>query len=309
VDWNDLKYCAHVAREGSTLAAARVLHTSQTTVMRRIAALEQALGFELFEKRRAGYVPTDALRALLPKLDAIEAAHAAFEDEAAHTGRSLRGTVRLTASELMVSHFLSSALAAFSAEYPDIRIELFTSDRFLDLTRGEADIAVRAGDPPTEPSLFGRCIVASDVWHICCSRAYAERHGMPRTVDDLTHHNLITVLEGQFKSPITDWVQTHVRKERIAFRHNSLMTIYMSVKAGLGVSPCPDILSAVDADLVRCMPLPVDPGKGLWVLAPERLKKARHVRILLDFLANHMSAVIRNAEKRLEETGNLLSSA
>jgi DNA-binding transcriptional LysR family regulator len=299
MDWNDLKYCAHVAREGSTLAAARVLDTSQTTVMRRVAALEQALGFELFEKRRAGYVPTEALRALLPKIEAIEAAHAAFEHEAAHTGRSLRGTVRLTASELLVSQFLSSALVAFSIEYPDIRIELFTSDRFLDLARGEADIAVRAGDPPTEPSLFGRCIVSSDSWHICCSRAYAEQHGVPRSADDLRHHNLISVLEGLFRSPVTDWIEAHVPKERIAFRHNSLMTIYMSVKAGLGVSPCPAILSAVDADLVRCMPLPVDTSRGLWVLAPERLKKAPHVRILLDFLANRLSSVIKAGERRL----------
>jgi DNA-binding transcriptional LysR family regulator len=267
------------------------------------------VGFELFEKRRAGYVPTEALRALLPRLDAIEAAHAAFEHEAAHTGRSLRGTVRLTASELIVSHFLSSALAAFSIEYPEIRIDLFTSDRFLDLARGEADIAVRAGDPPTEPSLFGRCIVPSDAWHICCSHAYAERHGIPRTAEDLRHHNIITVLEGQFKSLISDWVEAHVPKERIAFRHNSLMTIYMSVKAGLGVSPCPDILSAVDADLVRCMPLPVDPGKGLWVLAPERLKKARHVRTLLDFLANHLSTVIRTAERRLADSRAVIPSA
>ena len=298
-NWNDLKYCAHVAREGSTLAAARVLNTSQTTVMRRIAALEEVFGFELFEKRRNGYVPTDALKELLPKLEAIESAHAAFEHEAAHTGRSLKGTVRLTASEILISHFLSGALVAFAIEYPDIRIELFTTDKFLDLSRGEADIAVRAGDPPTEPSLFGRCIVSSDAWSICCSRAYAEKNGMPRRPEDLANHNVIAVLEGQFQSPVTEWLNQYVPKERIAFKHNSLMTIYMSIKAGLGISPCPDILSAVDPDLIRCMPLPVETGKELWILAPERLKKAPHVRLLLDFLASYLTNAIRQAENRL----------
>jgi hypothetical protein len=78
------------------------------------------------------------------------------------------------------------------------------------------------------------------------------------------------------------------------------MTIYMSMKAGLGVSPCPDVLSAVDPELIRCMPLPVDAGKELWVLAPERLRKARHVRILMDFIGNHMLEALRTAEKRLE---------
>lgn len=298
MDWNDLKYCAHVAREGSTLAAAQVLKTSQTTVMRRIGALEQALGYELFEKRRSGYVPTAALKALLPQLDAIEAAHATFEHEAAHTGRSMKGKVRLTAPELLVPHFLGTALIAFAVEYPDIEVELFTSEQFLDLTRGEADIALRAGDAPTEPSLFGRRITA-DTWHICCSRSYAEEHGIARTIEDLQQHMLVTVTEGSYKSPISDWLGAHTPKERIALRHNSLTSVYLSVKAGLGLSPCPDVLSAVDADLVRCMPLPVDVGKGLWLLAPERLRKAQHVRVLLDFLVNYLSTLLKQAEARL----------
>jgi DNA-binding transcriptional LysR family regulator len=298
MDWNDLKYCAHVAREGSTLAAARVLNTSQTTVMRRIAALEEDLGYELFEKRRAGYLPSEALKALLPKLEAIEAAHAAFEHEAAQTGRSLKGKVRFTASELLISHLVGGALMAFARDYPDIDVELYTSDQFLDLTRGEADIALRAGDPPTEPSLFGRRIVG-DTWHLCCGRAYAEKHGIPQTIEELQQHTVITVIEGLFKSPVTDWLKANVPKERIAFRHNSLTTIYMSMKAGMGISPCPDVLSAVDPDLVRCMPLPVDVGKELWLLAPERLKKAPHVRVLLDFLATRLSDEIRQAESRL----------
>lgn len=299
MDWNDLKYCTHVAREGSTLAAARVLDISQTTVMRRIASLEEALGYELFEKRRAGYLPTEALKALLPKLEAVEAAHAAFDSEAKHTGRHLKGTVRLTTSELMVPHLLAPALMAFAAEYPDIKFELYTSERFLDLTRGEADIALRGGDPPSEPSLFGRRIVR-DAWHICCSRSYAEKHGIARTIEDLQHHSVIMATEGSYKNPINDWLDARVPKERIALRHNNPATIYMSMKAGLGLSPFPDVLSAVDPDLVRCMPLPVNLGKELWLLAPERLKKAKHVRVLLDFLSSHLTNDLRQAESRIQ---------
>lgn len=298
MDWNDLKYCAHVVREGSTLAAAQVLKISQTTVMRRIAALEKVLGYELFEKRRTGYVPTDALKALLPQLEAIEAAHAAFEDEAAHTGRSMKGKVRLTAPELLITHFVGSALVAFAQEHPEIEVELYTSDALLNLTRGEADIAIRASDPPTEPSLFGRRI-AGDEWSICCSRAYAERNGIPRTLDELHHHPVITVIEGRFEGPVSEWLRSHVPKERFAFRHNSLMTIYSNMRAGLGVSPCPDMLSAVDPDIVRCMPLPVSSGKEVWALAPQRLRKAQHVRILLDFLASHLTNALRQGEARL----------
>jgi DNA-binding transcriptional LysR family regulator len=296
-DWNDLKYCLHVAREGSTLAAARVLDISQTTVMRRIAALEEQLGYELFEKRRNGYSPTQTLRDLLPQLEAVEQAHAAFDHASAHAGRTLKGTVRLTAAELLVSHFVSTALAEFGREYPDIKIELFTTDALLDLTKGEADIALRAGDPPTEATLFGRRIVADDRWSICCSRVYAAKHGIPRNIDELQQHMLVSVIEGQFQSAIVDWVRENVREENIAIRHNSLMAIYMSVKAGLGVSPCPDMLSAVDPDLIRCMPLELGANKEVWILAPERLRRTRHVRIVLDFLANHIISALKQAER------------
>src|SRR5438552_2963016 len=112
-DWSDLKFLLHVLREGSTLAASRVLKTSQSTVMRRIAALENDLGLILFDKRRSGYSPTDALTSLIAKLEAVQAAHDAFECEAGMVARLESGTVRLTTPELISSHFLKFPLLQF----------------------------------------------------------------------------------------------------------------------------------------------------------------------------------------------------
>jgi DNA-binding transcriptional LysR family regulator len=100
-DWNDIRYVLEVWRAGSTLAAARVLKVSQSTVMRRIAALEEELSVELFDKRRTGYSPTESLKALLPSLEAVEAAHLAFEHDTDALGRDVSGTVTVTASELI----------------------------------------------------------------------------------------------------------------------------------------------------------------------------------------------------------------
>lgn len=298
-DWNDLRYCLHVVREGSTLAAARLLDVSQTTVMRRIAALEAELGFELFEKRRNGYVPTQALREILPRLEAVEAAHADFEREAGQMRRGLKGTVRLTAPELLVTYMLSDALIEFARLYPEIKIELFTTDRHLDLTRGEADIAVRAGLPPREPSLFGRRLIASDSWSICCSRSYAERHGIPCSKDDLKQHTAISLLDNGISTPVTEWFRQHVPEERIAFRHNTMVATFMSMKAGFGLSLCPDILAAADPEIVRCLPVEAESGREVWLLAPERVRNSPHVRKAMDFLGERLVALGKELSERL----------
>src|SRR5438874_2135204 len=95
-DWNDLRFFLAVAREGSTLAAGKALRTSQTTVARRIAALERTLGLPLFEKRQAGYALTPAGEQLLARAGQVERAARGFSEAAAAQGRDLSGTVKIT---------------------------------------------------------------------------------------------------------------------------------------------------------------------------------------------------------------------
>src|SRR5262245_31543268 len=96
LDWNDLKYFLAVARDGSTLAAARALRVSQTTVARRITALEEALGVHLFEKRQAGYSLTPDGQNLLSRAEQVEVALNGFSEAAAAQSRSISGTVKIT---------------------------------------------------------------------------------------------------------------------------------------------------------------------------------------------------------------------
>src|SRR6476661_8765250 len=100
LDWNDLRYFLAVADAGSTLAAGRGLRVSQTTVARRIAALEEATGVALFDRRQAGYALTPAGQALLPRARAVNSAASGFIDAAASEARSLGGIVRLSTEEI-----------------------------------------------------------------------------------------------------------------------------------------------------------------------------------------------------------------
>src|SRR5688572_29899662 len=176
LDWNDLRYFLAVAREGSTLAAGRALRVSQTTVARRIAALEDALGFPLFDKRQAGYSLTPEGDSLLERAQVVESAAGGFEEASAALGRDSTGTVRITTQEIFANTLLGPILRELHELHPEIVIELDTQQELLELGEGQAEIALRstAQEPPA--GTVGRRICIDD-WTLYCSRDYAARHG------------------------------------------------------------------------------------------------------------------------------------
>ena len=142
LDWNDIRYFLAVARQGSTLAAARALRVSQTTVARRIAALEEALGITLFDKRQAGYLLTPGGQDLLARAAQVDAAADAFSEAAAAQSRDLRGMVRITTQEIFANTLLAPMLRELHELHPEIVIEMDTQQELLDLGAGEADISL-----------------------------------------------------------------------------------------------------------------------------------------------------------------------
>jgi DNA-binding transcriptional LysR family regulator len=142
LDWNDLRYFLAVAREGSTLAAGRALRVSQTTVARRTAALEEAIGFPLFDKRQAGYVLTPAGEELVPVAVRVECEAQQFADAAAAHSRNLTGTVRITSEDIYGTGLLSPLLRDLHDLHPKIMIDLDMVQETRDLGSGEADIAL-----------------------------------------------------------------------------------------------------------------------------------------------------------------------
>ena len=133
LDWNDLRFFLAVAREGSTLAAARTLGTSQTTVARRVAALEHALGIQLFEKRQAGYALTPAGEELLGKAEAVQASADAFAEAASAGARDLSGKVHVTSEELYALSLISPLLRDLHEQHPEIIVEVDTTGALRDL--------------------------------------------------------------------------------------------------------------------------------------------------------------------------------
>jgi len=297
LDWNDLRYFLAVAREGSTLAAGRALRVSQTTVARRIAALEESLGFPLFDKRQAGYKLTPVGEELLPLAARVELEALQFVDAAGARTRQLEGTVRITTEEVYAIALLAPMLLELHDRHPDILIEVDASQDVRDLGSGEADIAMRStiGDQPS--GIVGRSLCVDD-WALYCSRDYAARHGVPRSVRDLRKHPFVGGGGGNLWRHYEAFLKSLGLQDRVAVHHATSAGLFSGVRSGFGIAVLPCIAADADPDLIRCLPPREDHGRTLWLLTHERVRYMPAVRAVIDFLYDRISRHVRQLEAK-----------
>ncbi|WP_404371224.1 LysR family transcriptional regulator [Sphingomonas sp. MMS24-J45] len=284
LDWNDTQYFLAVAESGSTLSAGRVLRVSQTTVARRIAALEEALGLTLFERRRAGYVLTAVGETLLPQARALRASAAQFVEAAAARKRDAGGTVRLTAEESYVVGVLPAMLRDLRERHPDIVIELDASEDVRDLSAAAADVAIRVTkNIETGSGLVGRRI-GDDYWTVYCSRIYAATHSLPRNRHELAGHPMIGGGGGAIGRYYGTWLRENGLEGAIAMQHSSVSGLLSAVRSGMGLASLPCFVAEADEDFVRCLPHARSGSREIWLVTHERLRHVPRVRTVMDFL-------------------------
>jgi molybdate transport repressor ModE-like protein len=287
--WDDLKHFLAVARHGSTISAGKALGLSQSTVQRRLAELEQQLGRKIVTREAGGYRLTEEGQRLLPYAERIEAAVLDFERQATGATHDLKGTIRVTCPEPIVFRITQSRLIdRFHARHPELRVEFVTSDRYLDLTKGEADVALRSGD--TDEELVGRKI-ADSVWAVYASRDYIGRRGKPEAVQDLKHHPLIAFDESMSKHRASLWLAEVAPGATISARNNSVLGLVYAVKSGLGVGPLPTALGDAEPDLVRVLgPIP-ELARSWRLLAHPDLRRTPRISAFFDFISEEREAM------------------
>jgi DNA-binding transcriptional LysR family regulator len=297
LDWNDLRYFLAVADHGSTLAAGRALRVSQTTVARRIAALEEALGLPLFEKRQAGYALTPAGDELIDRARQVETATEGFAEASAALARDASGVVRITTQEIFANTLLGPILRELHELHPEVIIEIDTQQELLDLGAGEADIALRstAGDAPA--GMVGRTLCIDD-WTLYCSREYAERHGVPHTRKELLKHAIIGGGGGKLWRHYEAWLRSLGLEGQVAMHHATSTGLLMAVRSGFGIAVLPCIVADADPDLVQCLPPREDHHRSMWLLTHERVRHTPRVRLVIDFLYDRLMSHVRTLEEK-----------
>jgi len=282
IDWNDLRHFLAVAETGSTLAASRALGVNQSTVARRIAALEAELGLRLFDKTRSGYRPTGSGQVLLARALEVEAAVQGFCRSAAGQDAGLAGSLRLATAEGIAYGLISPILDAFHRHHPGLRVTLLLDDHPVDLGRGTADVAVRAGKPG-DGTLVGRKLTNA-AWAVYASRAYVAEFGAPVEPAELNAHRVIGFDGALGRIGAARWLDRVAPGAETVSRSNSILGHLLTVRSGYGIACLPVHIGDPEPDLLRVIgPLPELMGE-FWLLTHPELREAAKVRAFFDFL-------------------------
>lgn len=289
-DWDDLQHLLAVARHGSTLAAGRALGLDQSTVQRRLAQLERQLGQALVQREPSGYRLTPFGLALLPHAERVEQAVTAFKAQSAIAAAEVAGIIRVTCPEPIVYRITQSTLLErFSERHPALQIQFIMSDRYVDLAKGEADVALRSGDTD-DGELVGRKI-GDSLWAVYASQAYIARRGRPQGIDDLPNHALVGFDETMAQHRIAAWLQKVAPDVALAARSNSVLGLLYSAKAGVGVAPLPIALGDAEPDLVRVIE-PVAELTRIWrLLTTAELRRTPRVAAFFDFIVGEIDTL------------------
>ena len=289
-NWEWYRAFLGVMQAGSLSAAARTLGLTQPTVGRHIDALEAALGLKLFIRSHDGYTASDAARHLLPYAEALAASAAALARVASSEGDGVRGTVRITASDVVGVEVLPPILARLREAHPALTIELSLSDQLDNLLQREADIAVRMVRPTQQAVVARRIGVVRVGLHAYAD--YLARHGTPATLAALDGHSLIGYdhdseylrrMRGQF--PMLD-------RERLALRVDSNLAQLAAIRAGYGIGFCQVGLAARAPMLTRLLAADVEIGLDTWIAMHEDLRESPRCAVTFAALAEGMAAYI-----------------
>ena len=289
-DWDDLKHLLAVARHGSTLAAGRALALDQSTVQRRLAELERRIGQALVKRQQSGYRLTPFGAALLPHAERVEQAVAAFSQQIAIAAAEVAGIVRVTCPEPIVYRITQSPLIErFKARHPALHVHFVMSDRYVDLAKGEADVALRSGDTD-DGALVGRKI-GDSIWAVYASRSYIERHGRPHSIDELASHALVGFDDSMSKHRLSTWLREVAPHAQLVARSNSVLGLVDSAKAGIGVAPLPIALGDAEPELVRVIE-PVAELTRVWrLLTTAELRHTPRVAAFFDFIVDEIETL------------------
>lgn len=272
MQWDDLRYILAVARAGTMAAAARRLEVDQTTVARRVAAAEAALGTRLFDRRQRRLSLTPAGEAAVARAARVEHEIEALEQGIGDDAALVAGTVRITAVPVLVNHLLVPAAGSLLSTHPRLRLELIAEPRNLDLTRGEADIALRLARPEK-----GSAVARRIGW--VAYAAYAPLRGRADRLPWIRYE------AGLGHLPQARWLAAVAGAGAAPLALNDAEAILQAVRAGLGKSLLPCFLAEKDPALRRLGPRHPVVTRELWLLVHPELRVQARIAAVMSWIA------------------------
>jgi DNA-binding transcriptional LysR family regulator len=282
-DWSLYRSFLAVLQEGSLSGAARVLGLTQPTMTRHIEALERAVGVDLFTRSQHGLAATEAALELRPYAETLAATTAAIMRAASGQGQAIRGTVRVSASEIVGTEVLPPIFSSLRERHSELEIELVLSNAVDNLLRRDADIAVRMVEPAHEALVIKR--LGSIALGLHAHRRYLDRAGVPRSLKELQSHSLIGF---DRETPAIRSMRKQVpgfESIRFALRTDSDVAQLMAIRAGFGIGICQVALARQTPDIDRVLPEAFELKLGVWLAMHENLRTTPRCRAVFDGLS------------------------
>lgn len=287
ISWELYRSFLGVLREGSLSGAARSLGLAQPTLSRHVAELEKSLGVPLFTRSQSGLLPTEAALALRSHAEAMNSTAASLRRAAESHGDGVRGTVRVSASEVIGAEVLPPILAKLRQQHPQLKVELVLTNRVQDLLRREADIAVRMTEPKQDVLIARR--VADVLIGLHAHKDYLARSGTPKKLGDLAQHALIGFDEQTaFIRSATRKLPTWTR-DSFSVRTDSDLAQLALIRAGCGIGMCQVLIAKRDPSLVRVLPRQLELKLETWIAMHEDLRGSARCKVTFDALVKALA--------------------
>lgn len=290
LEWNDYRVVLAIHRMGGLAPAARSLGVNHATVFRQVNAMETRLGARLFDRHRSGYGLTAVGEVALSAAEAMEVQVLAAERRMAGGDLNLTGTIRVTAPDDMVQRLLLPMFASFRERYAKIELEVIVDNRFLNLSRREADVALRP--TATAPEAMTGINIGPLNMTIYGTAGLASRVASGQEIGSLPW---VGWEDGAETLRFGGFYRSRGLQPVFAYRSNSLLAQVSAAEAGMGVAILPCFAGDTSPLLQRLEP--VDPlfSTSLWILTHPDLKRAARIKAFIDF----MSGALRKKRRLL----------
>lgn len=280
LNWDNLRYVLMVANKGSISAAARELGVNRSTVLRRIERFQQDLNCRIFDRSSDGYALTPEAEKMIDAAREVESTLYDMQRQIEGQELRLEGKLCITTTDTFMVGILAGPLARFRERHPHILVDVLVTNRILDLTRRDADIAIRpASSPEAGFTSHKLCDVQFSVY---CKKGLVVEHGWKQS-------NWIGVTHNLHESPLGEWLDSRIDSQQIVIQCDSLVAVRSCAEEGMGLALLPTVLGNTSPKLRQLEGIDTNLSIGLWLLIHPDLVRSARVNAIIEHMYDELS--------------------
>jgi DNA-binding transcriptional LysR family regulator len=285
MDWDHLRFFLALAKDHRLVVAARSLQVNHTTIARRISALEQEMGVQLFTRSNTGYELTDAGLQLQDIAKQVEKQIGNIRNQVNEVNQEITGVVRIGTTEGFGTVVIAPILNALGKQHPKLIIDLLALPRMVNLSRREADIVITLQRPTRGPYLVTK--LQDYPLHLYASPEYLVNSPPIEARSDLDKQTFISYIDDLLFSKELSYLDDICRPQRIAFRSTSIQAQLQAALSGLGIAILPSFMAEPVAGLVPVLKEEIEIIRSFWMIMPNEYRKIDRMNLVWDHIKKH----------------------